>query len=400
MLSFEEARARIAGCEAHPVAERVPLFSADGRVLAEDVHARAPVPPWDTSAMDGYAVRVAELTVDAPTRLPVRGESRTGAAPEPLAPGAAMRIFTGAVLPEGADAVVMQEDVAREADVAVFRARPAALANVRRRGEDLEEGALALAKGTRLGPAQVGLLASLDRGEVLVARRPEVVILATGDELRPPGSCPRPASIPESNGLALAAMVVRAGGRVRVCPAVGDDGAATARAVEDALRGADLLLTIGGVSVGDHDVVRPALVAAGVEIDFWKVAMKPGKPLAVGRRGATWVLGLPGNPVSALVTFALFGVPLLRTLSGDRAPVAPWLPARLARAVRRRPGRSEFLRATLDVKNDQLIATPVAHQASGALVGLAAATALVALPAEAGDLEEGAAVSVVRLGDL
>lgn len=400
MLTFEEARARIAAVHAHPPTERIPLFVADGRVLAEDVHARGALPPWDYSAMDGYAVRAADVAVDAATTLPVVGESRTGAAPSAHTPGAAMRIFTGAVLPAGADAVVMQEDVTRDGEQATFRARPAVMANVRRRGEDLDVGALALARGARIGPAQLALLAMLDRGEVVVACRPEVVVLATGDELRPPGSAPRPASIPESNGLALAAMATRAGGRVRICPVVGDDPAETVRAVERALHGADLLLTIGGVSVGDHDVVRPALEAAGVSIDFWKVAIKPGKPLAVGRRGDAWVLGLPGNPVSALVTFALFGVPLLRILAGDRSPMAAWLPATLGRAVRRRPGRSEFLRATLDVKNDKLIATPVAKQASSAMVGLAEATALLALPPDAGDLEEGAPVSVVRLSDL
>lgn len=400
MLTFEEARARIAAVRCQPPTERVPLFVADGRVLAEDVRAAAPIPPWDYSAMDGYAVRSAELTETGGTRLPVVGESRTGASPGALAHGTAMRIFTGAVLPDGADAVVMQEDVVREGDHATFGARPRSLSNVRRRGEDLEPGALALARGTRIGPAQLGLLAMLDRGEVVVARRPEVVILATGDELRPPGSAPRPASIPESNGLALAAMATRAGACVRVCPVVGDDPSATRDAVVGALHGADLLLTIGGVSVGDHDVVKPALEAAGVSIDFWKVSIKPGKPLAVGRRGDTWVLGLPGNPVSALVTFALFGVPLVRSLAGDVAPMAPWLPATLGRSISRKPGRSEFLRATLEVGAGGLVAIPVAKQASSALVGLAAATALIAVPRDSGDLAEGAPVSVVRLSDL
>lgn len=400
MLTFDEARARMAREAASSSSERVPLWLADGRVLAEDVHAREPIPAWNYSAMDGYAVRTEDLSTGAPTGLPVRGESRTGAAPASLDRGACMRIYTGAVLPDGADAVVMQEDVVRDGEIATFRERPASFAHVRRRGEDLEASAVALTRGTRLGPAHVGLLAMLDRGEVLVGRQPEVVILATGDELRPPGSAPRPASIPESNGVALAAMAHRAGARVRVCPVVGDDPTATRDAVEQALRGADLLLTIGGVSVGDHDVVRPALEAAGVTIDFWKVSIKPGKPLAVGRRGDTWVLGLPGNPVSALVTFALFGVPLVRSLAGDAAPLPLAVPAALGRAVHRKPGRTEFLRARLVVDGSRLVAVPVDKQASGALVGLAAADVLIIVPLDVSDLEEGATVSVLRLSDL
>jgi molybdopterin molybdotransferase len=407
VLTFEEALARILAIGSPPLpVEAVALEDADGRVIADDLRSPVDLPRFDHSAMDGYAVRLSGLAGEPPFRVAVRGESRTGALPDALAPGAAMRIFTGAAVPEGADAVVMQENVTREGEVAVLTARPRAGQNVRRRGEDLASGAVAVAAGTRLGPAHLALAAALDQATVGVRRRPEVAILATGDELRRPGTDPRPGTIPESNTVALRAMARRAGARARSLPYVRDDRAASERAFAAALDEADVVVTIGGVSVGDHDLVRPALEAVGVTLDFWKVAMKPGKPLAVGRcpragRRDAIVLGLPGNPASAMVTFALFGVPLLRALQGDARPFPAARRARMARAHARRPGRIEFPRASI-ARGDagELVATTLGNQASGAVTTMAQADALVVVPAEANDVAAGAEIDVLLLSDL
>jgi molybdopterin molybdotransferase len=400
MLHFEEARARLLADVPRLPAERVPLWSASGRVLAEEIRARTPLPPFAASAMDGYAVSLADLAGDGPWALPVRGESRAGALPPALLPGACARIFTGAPLPDGADAVVMQEVVERDGERALFRSRPAAREHIRPAGDDLAEGAVGLTPGTRLGPAQLSLAAMLDRAELRVSRRPRVVLLATGDELRLPGSAPSPATIPESNTIGLAALAAQAGAEVCVAPPCSDEAEATALAIAEALRGADLLVTVGGVSVGDHDVVRPALERAGVQLDFWRVAIKPGKPLAVGRSPHARVLGLPGNPVSALVTFALFGVPLLRALQGDARPVPT--PARLplGRALQRSPGRMEFLRAAVEDRSGEPWVVPLRNQSSGAMISLARCDALAVIPTEATALHEGDRVETLRLIEL
>jgi len=396
MLTFEEAQARVlSGVEAKG-SERVGVLEALGRVLAERLEANRPMPAFDYSAMDGYAVASESFSGSGPWSLQVVGESRTGASAPRLERGTACRIFTGAVLPEGADAVVMQEDVERSGDQARFKERPQRFDHVRRRGEDLDSGATALEVGTRIGPDQIGLIAALDRPSVAVARRPRVSILCTGDELRAPGEPPRPSSIPESNGVALAARVRQVGGEPVLLPFARDDSESTLRSVRDALSDADVLLTVGGVSVGDHDVVRPALEAAGAKLDFWKVRIKPGKPLVYGHVGRTRILGLPGNPVSAQVTFALFGVPLLRRLQGDAKPVAPLRRARLAEAVRQKPGRRAYLRGVLD--GDRV--SVWGNQASGAPTSLAWANCLVIIPEDSEGFEAGSDVSVLALGDL
>jgi len=304
--------------------------------------------------------------------------------------------------------VVMQEEVERQGALAIFRARPRRGAHVRAAGEDIRPGAEAIASGTRLHAGHLALAASLDRGELAVARRPAVTIVCTGDELVPPGSAGtgRPGAIPESNGVALAALVRQAGGAPRLAPPVGDDLEATTAALDAALAGADLVLTVGGVSVGDHDVVRPALERLGVALDFHKVAIKPGKPLTFGARpGAAGaapvrVLGLPGNPASALTTFALYGAPLLRALQGDAAPLPALLPARLGAGVRHKPGRLELVRVVLGREGRELVATPLANQASGATTSMGWASALALVPLEADDLAAGTPVDVLRLGDV
>lgn len=407
MLRFEDARARLLDLGAALrrgsgwATERVTLDDALGRVLAEDVVATADVPAFDYSAMDGYAVRASDLAGGAPITLPVVGESRTGSPAPPLTAGSVMRIFTGAPLPEGADAVVMQEDVRRTGDRATFREAPPAGKFVRHRGDDLRAGTIALRGSTRLRAPHLALAASLDRPTLTVARRPVVAILATGDELRKPGTPPRPGSIAESVTVALRAMVRRAEATCLEGPYVPDDRAIATRAFAEALDQADVVLSVGGVSVGDHDVVRPALEAAGVTLDFWRVAIKPGKPLAIGTRSgpgrACIAVGLPGNPASAMVTAALFAVPLLRALQGDRAPLPVPTRARLAHAVRREPGRMEFARATLSVDAQGFVARLGDNQASGAVTSMTEADALVCIDADAARLEPGDAVSVLLL---
>lgn len=244
------------------------------------------------------------------------------------------------------------------------------------------------------------MAATADRAWLEVHRRPVITFLGTGDELRAPGSHGSSETIPESNAVTLRAMARAAGAIVRVAPMVKDDRAATEAAFEAALRGSDLLVTIGGVSVGDHDLVRPALEAVGVKLDFWKVAIKPGKPIAVGRRGDAWVMGLPGNPASAMVTFALFGLPLLRAMQGDDRPVAALTPARLTRAVTHEPGRTAFLRASLAREGGELHVTPLANQASGAVTSMAAADALLRVPESSTGLPEGALVQVLPAAEL
>ncbi len=407
MFTFDEARTKILEGVIRLAHERVPLTDGAGRVLAEALVAARPQPAFDYSAMDGYAVRVADLGGEPRFRLRVGAvESRAGRAAPPLGAGETCRIFTGAAVPAGADAVVMQEEVAREGDVAVFAARPRPGAHVRVAGEDIRPGQLAIAEGTRLSPGHLGLAASLDLGALVVARRPKVAIVCTGDELRAPGTAAAagPTAIPESNSAALAALVRQAGGDVRVLPSVGDDLDATAAAFAEAVAGADLLVTVGGVSVGDHDVVRPALERAGVILDFYKVAIKPGKPLAYGRCAAgghtTRVLGLPGNPASALATFALFGAPLLRAMQGDAAPVPLTLPVRLSAGVRHKPGRLELVRARLARDGRDLVAEPLPNQASGATTSGGWANALVFVPLEAGDVDAGSWLEALRLADV
>jgi molybdopterin molybdotransferase len=407
VLSFEEARRRVLDLAWRLSAERVALDDACGRVLAKPVLSTGDMPAFDYSAMDGYAVATSSWPVAEPCRLPVHGESRAGGAEVSLAPGTTCRIFTGARVPDGADAVVMQENVEREGETALFRERPKAGANIRRRGEDLAAGATAIAAGTRLRPSHVGLAASCDHAWLDVARRPTVTLIGTGDELRAPGlalatgtGAASPSSIPESNGPALRAMAMRAGAIARVAPFAPDDRAAMARAFEGALRGTDLLVSIGGVSVGDHDLVRPVLEDLGASIDFWKVAIKPGKPLVVGRRGDAIVLGLPGNPVSAMVTFALFGVPLLRSMQGDTHPLPAPMRARLARDVAHQPGRMDFLRVTVARDGELLVATPLANQSSGAPTSMAHADALLCIDAERGSVKAGETADILWMDEL
>ena len=389
MLSVAEARERILE-RVHPLeAVPVPLARALGRFLAAPVIADRALPPFDNSAMDGFAVRAADL----PDELPVIGDIAAGAAPDvALRPGTAIRIMTGGPLPRGADAVVMREE-ATDRGVTVRFAHPAVAGqHVRRAGEDIAPGAEVIAAGSRIGPGEIAVLASLGQTEIKVGRRPRISILATGDELCPLGEAPRPGQIISSNDHALAAQAIEAGADVIRTQLVPDDRAATEAAIIAALD-CDILVTSGGVSVGDHDHVRAAMSAVGIAIDFWKVAMRPGKPVTFGvAGGGALCFGLPGNPVSSMVSFELFVRPALRALAGagERERDRPRAEVVLADPIGKSPGRAHYLRASISRRGDLLEATPHAKQGSGMLSSLVAVDALVEVAAELGDLPAGA----------
>jgi molybdopterin molybdotransferase len=399
LLAFDEARIRILAGVRAIGSERVPLVEAAGRVLAEDLVAPGQLPPFDYSAMDGYALNTGDVEGKGPWALPVVDESSAGRPAPALPRVTACRIFTGAPIPSGADAVVMQEKVQRDGDSIRLSEPVKKGQHIRRAGEDLDRGAVAIGGGTRLLPGGIALAAMLGVSELTVARRPRVTILCTGDELRAPGEAGGPASIPESNSAALASLARQACAVVRIAPIAKDDPAATQRAIEQALDGTDVLLTVGGVSVGDHDVVRPALERAGVTLDFWRVAIKPGKPLAVGRSSGAHVLGLPGNPASALVTFAVFGMPLLRALQGDARPLPFPLRAALTAERKRSADRMELVRASLQIEGGALGARVHDNQASGAATNLAHSDGLLFIPPGEGTVAKGEVLDFVRWGD-
>jgi molybdopterin molybdotransferase len=392
LLSIEAAREMVASSCAPLAAEPVPVGDAVGRVLAADVRAAADVPRFDNSAMDGFAVRSAASS--GPLRLV--GESRAGApAQVALAPGEAIRISTGAPLPHGADAVLPLEQ-AEEADGRVTAtAAVAAGQHVRRAGEDLRAGAVVLRAGSVLGPGSLSVAVGAGAGELSCARRPRVAILSTGDELRPPGAPLGPGEIHNSNAPMLAALAAGAGARVVAAAAVRDEREATEAALTAALADADVVVLSGGVSVGPHDHVKPALAALGVEQRFWRVDLQPGKPTWFGTRGAQLVFGLPGNPVSSFVTFTLFARPALRALQGA-APQPPREQALLTRDVPRR-GRTQAVRVLLGSREGVLEATPTGPQGSHVTTSLAAADALAFVGGGDGVAAAGAPVGVERI---
>lgn len=389
MLDLKSARNRVLSNVTVLSCESVPVAQALGRVLREPMVTRSASPRFDASAMDGYAVRVADITTGS--AFSVVGEARTGQTPGQLSVGSVMRIFTGAALPSGADAVVMQEKVEQEGGFARFLSIPKLGENVRFRGEDLAEGAVALRAGSRLSAGALMLAASLDIVTCVVTRRPRVTILCTGDELRPSGQSGPLGTIPESNSPGIRALAAHSGAEVIAVPLVEDEPRLVRDAVAKSLDASDLLITVGGVSVGEHDYVRSALEEVGVALDFWKVAIKPGKPLAFGRLGSHAVLALPGNPASALVTFALFGVPLLRAMQSDRRCVP--LPTLVASAsdLKRHEERLVVSIGNVVERDGQSAFLPHPNQSSGATLALAVSdgVALIEpgdLPCEAGTL--------------
>jgi molybdopterin molybdotransferase len=350
--------------------ERLALADALGRCLGDDVVARFDLPRFDNSSMDGYAVRARDTegaTPLTPRTLHVAGESRTGGpSPAPLPDGAAVRIFTGAVVPEGADAIVIQEDTTVDCGTVSVREAAKPGAWIRRRAGDAASGALMLECGARIGPGEIGLLAAQGISALTVYRRPRVAILSTGDELRDIHDASTPGSIVNSNAYALAAQVREAGCDPVVLPNVPDDMAATRAALRAGLE-SDVLLTCGGVSVGDYDLVKSAFADVGIEAGFWKVRIKPGKPLVFGRRGTTPVVGLPGNPMSAMVTFEALVRPGLRAMLGDPRPYRLCHALPLAIDHRHAAGRLELARARLSTKEGRHWVTPLRLQDSGSL---------------------------------
>lgn len=399
--SYEEALDLLLRDVQKTPAERVGIYEADGRVLAEDLVAPFPLPPFDHSAMDGYAMAAA--SVPPSLELPVEGTSAAGGSLPSYRAGAACRIFTGAPLPDGTDTVVMQENVTLDAARKTIRLAepPAAGQNVRKKGEDLASGAVALSRGTRLGPGGLALAATLDRATLVCHARPVVTVLSSGDELRSPGDTARPGSIVESNGLFVAAVARRAGAAARLAPFVADDLDATTRAFESALAGSDLVVTIGGVSVGDRDLVRAALEAAGVRILFHRIPIKPGRPILAGAHpSGARVLGLPGNPASASLTFLLFGVPLLRSIGGEAAPRLELRRLAVRGKAKSATGRTDFLRGRIVDDGGELSFAIAPNQSSGAVTSFAAATALAVVPPGRDHVQDGDVLDVLRIADI
>ena len=389
LLSIDEALARVLEHVRPLPAEDVPVGAALGRAVVEPAHARVDLPPFDSSAMDGYAVRAA----DTPGALLVVDHSAAGRpAAQAVAAGQAIEISTGAVVPDGADAVVPVErtDAGTET-VTVEAVAPGE--NVRPRGGDATVGQPVVEAGSLLGPAQVGALVGAGVEHVRCGRRPRVAVLATGSELRRPGEELRAGEIYESNTAMLAAQLERAGAVPEVLGIVADDERATREALERGLA-ADVLVTSGGVSVGPHDLVRELLAGLGVDEVFWRVAVKPGKPIAFGTRDATLVFGLPGNPVSSLVGFELFVRPALLALQGVLDAAPRYLPGKLARPLRRSPGRDELARAHVDGRG---LLEPLSGQESHMIARAAAANALVLVPRGEGTLHAGDDVSWLSL---
>jgi molybdopterin molybdotransferase len=377
--------------------ERVPLAAALGRALAADLVSDRDLPAFDAATMDGYALRAADAR-RAGARLPVAFEVFAGRpAAGPLPPGSCCRIFTGAPLPPGADAVEQQEVVRRAGRAAVFSRAAVSGRFVRRRGSDVPRGRVVAPAGAPVDPGLVALAAGLGRGELSVRRRPRVAILPTGDELVPVGREPAPGQIVETNGHALAAAAREAGAEPVLLPAASDEPAALRRALE-AASGLDVLVTTGGVSVGARDVVRATLGAAGARLDFWRVAIRPGKPFTFGRWGRTVVFGLPGNPASAFVTFELFVRPALRALAGLGGSGRLRVTARLGAAQEKPAELAVYLRARLEARGrGGLVAVPLRSQTSGDLSSAAGLDALALLPAGRTRLRRGAPVEVLVL---
>ena len=376
-------------------AELVPIVDAAGRVVAEDVRARVDLPPFASSAMDGFAVRAADL----PGTLPIAGESAAGSPFDGrLEVGAAAAISTGAVVPEGADCVIPVERVVIHDNSVEISIEAQSGTNVRPRGGDTAMGDLVVPAGTRLTAARIAAAAATGIATLPCARRPRVAVLATGSELVAPGEDLREGQIYESNTVMLSSALAEAGALVEPAAPAADDEAALREALERGL-GANVLVTSGGVSVGEHDLVRAVERQLGVEEVFWRVSMKPGKPISFGTRGETLVFGLPGNPVSALVGSELFVKPALRALQGLADPLPRFEPGRLSAALRRDPERDEFVRARSRVDGDGVVLDPVVGQESHMIVRSSAADGLVHVPRGNGELAAGSTVRWFSLGD-
>jgi molybdopterin molybdotransferase len=397
MLSVAGARARIVAAFRPLGSEQVSLMNALGRVLAQDVAARVTQPPADVSAMDGYAVRAADVA-SVPARLRVVGQAPAGGSHDgAVGAGEAVRIFTGGPLPAGTDTIVIQEDTTAEGDQVVVREGAPRGTYVRPAGLDFKAGDVLLRKGRLLTSRDVGIAAAMNVPWLSVTRRPRIAVLATGDEVVMPGDAIGRHQIVSSNGLSLAAFVAACGGEPIHLGIAPDDRDSLRRMAEAAV-GADLLVTSGGASVGDHDLVQAVLGEAGMTVDFWRIAMRPGKPLMFGRIGATPVLGVPGNPVSTLVCATMFLRPAIDVMLGRALDEEPQPTALLGRDLPANDSREDYLRARLSYDaQGRRVATPFDRQDSSMLSLMAAADCLVIRPPRAPAIAAGTVVDIVPL---
>lgn len=398
LLSVADALAQVLK-DAQPLAaEQAPLADTVGRVLAADLSALRTQPPADVSAMDGYAVR-ADDVANAPAKLRIIGEVAAGRPfQRAVASGEAARIFTGGVIPDGADTVVIQEVTTRDGDVVEIKKTTTKGRNVRVQGLDFKAGEVLLPKGHRLTTRDLALAASMNRPLIPVHRRPKVAVLATGDELVPPGTTPGPGQIVYSNGFSLAALARAEGAEVFDLGIVPDRLEDTIAAIRRARAlNVDVLVTTGGASVGEYDLVQQAFAAEGMALSFWKVALRPGRPLMHGRLGGMQVLGLPGNPVSSYVCAFLFLVPLIRRLGGRSDLTPPTESAVLARDLGDNDERADYLRATLTRDSDgHVIANPFRAQDSSMMAPLAQADCLIIREPYAPAAKAGSVCTIVK----
>ncbi len=399
LMPVEEARRRVLETASGPLdTEVIPIEQALGRVLASDISARITQPPFAASAMDGYAVRAVDVT-QVPVELTIVGEAPAGRAYDgSIGPGEAVRIFTGAPVPDGADTIVIQEDTDKLSEDRVsVRETSEVGRHIRPSGLDFSEGDVLITAGRRLIPREIALAAAMNVAEISVYRRPRVAVLATGDELVLPGSTPRPDQIVSSNNFGLRTLVAKFGGEA-VDLGIARDNLESLRSAAAGAQDCDILVTLGGASVGDHDLVQDALGQMGLEVNFWRIAMRPGKPLMFGRMGDVRVLGLPGNPVSSFVCARLFLKPLLDTLCGLSGEEDQSVTARLAIDVAANDRRQDYLRARLQRDGSgTLVAEPFPRQDSSMLRTLTEADGLIIRPPHAPAAAAGDLVDVLLL---
>ena len=408
MVQVDEA-IKLVLSEVHPTAgERVPITEVLDRVLAEDIRSRREHPPWDNSAMDGYAVRwedIRDATRGSPVGLRVVGEVRAGKMPQhPVNRGEAVQIMTGAPIPQGADGVVRVEDTERDGETVKIFSRGEKGGNIRPRGEDIREGDLVIPAGTWGRPAEVGMLATAGHASSLVYRRPTVTVLATGDELAEPGECLTPEKIINSNGYSIGALIREAGGLPIILEVARDRKEDLESKIRQALTG-DIAIAIGGVSKGKYDYVKEVLEKLNCEMKFGQVAIRPGHPLVFGSfprvpeevLGKKLFFGLPGNPVSCMVTFYQFVRPAIRKMMGMNEIHLPVVEAVLATDIRSRPGRREFVRAVTRYEEGKYTAWLTGDQGSGILLSMVRANSLVVLPEDRGEFKAGEKVRVQLL---